>query len=161
MAELLIIMANSVIKVVSEPSSEISFTNIKMVDAAESSSSFSNSDVLFARSSCSVETLLKMRADSEGRNFNISLKSSEANTIPKCNPREEQAEIKSKIENASKIDSVRFTRTGSVIFSTKDVTCAINISELTTFLGVNVTPKIIRTITQIAFWFLTSLSTFR
>lgn len=136
-------MASTIVNVVSDSSPDISLLNIEMVEVENGSANFSNNNNVVARSLAPVETLLKMAANNGGKDFNIFISSLESKSIPKRSPRDVQSEILAKIEHSKKIDNVRFTRTGSVIFSTKDVTCAVDISRISTFLGVNVTSRVI------------------
>lgn len=84
-----------------------------------------------------------MAADNGGRDFNIFLRGTQSVAISKHNPRDVHAEITSKIEYSMKIDNVRFAQTASVIFSTKCVLCAINICKVSSFVGVQVSSRII------------------
>lgn len=122
-------------------------TNVEMEESnevqEENSSDFSNKNDYLARSLASDEELLRLAAENNSKNYTIFLQSESTEVIPKRNPRAIQIEIKSKIKNSSKIDNVRFTRTGSMIFFTKDVECAIDICKVSSFLGVSVKSRII------------------
>ena len=67
----------------------------------------------------------------------------DSKTIPRKDPRSTQVEIKNKVVHASKTATVRYTRSGSWIFSTTDVDCAIDVCHIPEFLGVNVTAQVI------------------
>lgn len=133
-----------------------SVVNVEMVDCEENTSSDSdknngvenvltcnsdNNDV--ARSTASTESLLLMAAENGGKCFNIFLQSTDSKSIPNRDPRAVQTEIRSKIPHANHIENVRHTRTGSLLISTKDVSCAAEICQVTSFLGVSVKHRVI------------------
>ena len=97
----------------------------------------------YARSEVTVAELLQRAASNGGKNFNIFLNSTDSKVISRKDPRSTQAEIKNKIAHASKIANVRYTRAGSWIFSTADVDCAIDICNITEFLGVHANTRVI------------------
>lgn len=84
-----------------------------------------------------------MAAVKGGRDFKVFLRYTESEAIPKRNPRDIQADINFITDQASKIHNVRFTRTGSIIFPTKDMVCAMNIIKTSPFLGMQVSFRII------------------
>ena len=90
-----------------------------------------------------VAELLQWAANNGDKNFNIFLNSTDSKAIPRKAPRSTQAEIKNKIAHASKIASVRCTRSESWIFSTTDVNCGIDVFHITEFLGVHVNARVI------------------
>lgn len=84
-----------------------------------------------------------MAAQKGGREINIFVMTLESSTIPKRDPRAVKVELKAKTEHFRKIENIRYTHTGFIIISTKDIECALNISRLSSFLGIEGSTRII------------------
>lgn len=96
-----------------------------------------------ARSTAPIASLLHLASSNGGNNFNVFISSTASNTLPKRDPRSTQAELQRQATNADKIDNVRYTRSGSIIVSTKDVMCATSICNISEFLGVTTSTRVI------------------
>ena len=97
----------------------------------------------FLRSSSETAELLQMAALNGANNFAIFLFSKESGALPRKNPYAVKMEIKDKISRENAITNLRYTRLGTMLFFTQDVDCAIEISQLTNFLGVQVHSKVL------------------
>ena len=98
---------------------------------------FSVDTSVYVRSSDSIDICLKKAFSNGGNNFNLFIKSNESRSIPKADPRKIKKEIMEKVSQFAKIDNLRYNRNGSILLSTRDVECAIQISQVSTLMGVS------------------------
>lgn len=86
-----------------------------------------------------TDSLLQLSAQNGGSEFNIFIKSSETKQIPRKDSRAVHAVLKSTTGHFKYINNVRYTRTGTVIVSTHDLMCTLDIPNISSLLGVKVT----------------------
>lgn len=143
-------MSNSVFNIVPISEKEnVQVQELQMEVAANtmtgngSEQNFSADVNLCVRTSDSVDVCLQKASDNGANNFNIFLKSTETKSIPKTDPRRFKREIIEKVSNSKKIDNLRYTRNGSILLSTRDVACAVEICKISELLGVSTTHRVI------------------
>lgn len=132
-------MTNSVFNIVKTPSNP-STTNIEMVETEDNVLVSESSNNNVAHSSASSDFPLQAASENGGKSFNIFIQSMDSKTILDHDSR---AEIKTKINHAGAIDNVRYTKNGSIIFSTVNVQCAVEICQLLEFSGVSIKHRVI------------------
>ena len=84
----------------------------------------------FLRSSSETAELLQMATLNGANNYTIFPTSKESGALPRKNPNAVKMEIKDKISRENAITNLRYTRSGTILFCTQDVECAIEICQL-------------------------------
>lgn len=99
-----------------------------------------NTEALFLfKDTC--EDQIKFAGEAGAKNFTIYLEPMKSNSIPK-KPHALKKELEGLVENHSSIESCIHARNGNLVIKTKCVDSAIQISRITTLMGVPVMPKV-------------------
>ena len=94
-------------------------------------------------SSDTIDICLKKAFSNGGNNFNRFIKSNESKSKPKTDPRKIK-KIMEKVSQFAKIDNLRYNQNGSILLSTRDVECAIQIRKVSKLMGPSTKCSVIR-----------------
>lgn len=121
-----------------------SVNNVEMNDIEDCSYTSPNGNTILYIHLCQLYYYLKWLLKTKATTLTVFfLTSFDSETLPNHETRVDQVAIKKKIVNLEKTDKLRYTRTRSIIISTKDITYAVVICSISEFLGILISTRVV------------------